>query len=64
MSGQAGFNRTGNFKADIPHATIVLRIPASEVDMTKTLIDSYVDELPDQLKEILTAVRYQLSGRL
>lgn len=57
---EAGFNRTGNFKADIPHATIVLRIPRSEVSMTRTLIDSYVDDLPDQLKEILTAIRYQL----
>lgn len=57
-----GFNRSGNFKADIPHATVVLRIPKSEVELTKTLIDTYLDEMPDQLKEIMTAIRFQLEN--
>ena len=54
------FSRSGNFKVDIPSVTVVLRIPSNEVEMTKTLINSYVEDLPDQLKEILEAVGHQL----
>lgn len=58
--GTVGFNRKGDFKADRPHATIVLRIPSDQITVTKTLINAYADDLPEQLKDILTIIKTQL----
>lgn len=61
MSGAAGFNRTGNFKSDIPHATIVLRVPLAKVELLKTIINAYVDAPPtDDLQELLLDLKRQL----
>jgi hypothetical protein len=61
MNGIGGFNRSGNFKADTPHATIVLRIPDSKVEMIKTLIGAYVDNPPtDELQLLLLELKRQL----
>jgi hypothetical protein len=61
MPIETGFNRTGNFKSDTPHATVVLRIAESKVEMIKTLIGAYVDIPPtDELQLVLLELKRQL----
>jgi hypothetical protein len=57
------FNRTGNFKADIPQVTVVLKIRENRVDMLNTLIDTFAIELPDDLVFLLRDVQRQMAAR-
>lgn len=57
----SGFSRGGNFKADIPHKTIVFDVPERDIDALRTLIRAYTDdEMPPRLRAFILMIDQKL----
>lgn len=56
----SGFSRGGNFKADVPHKTIVFEVPERDIDSLRTLISAYSEDLPPRLRAFMLMIDQKL----